>query len=206
MFSEKSNNLPVHSVLTSPGGELHYCKPIPINRYNPYLTNYHPGNNVEDATYRDIECNGEIISIPAEEVERALVLHWRASLVRLLCLIDFAVNIVWTIHSYYGAIYSLWIAFFSLVGFYSTFVYSRGGLLGYLLYQYLQSIAKIMILSLYISAYTSQKSYIFSTPPVLVDIIMASAIMLGQLYITYFIQSFYNLLPPTILYRDSTEY
>ena len=132
-----------HAAVELPNGEIQYCKPVSINRNNPYLAQPINGDNTPD--YREIECNGETITIHVNNLTYALNLQCKAQVVRFLCLVDFVMNIFIAMSTYYGSLYSMIIACISLVGYYSTFTFSRKGLITYLLYQYIQTLCKLIV-------------------------------------------------------------
>ena len=87
-------------------------------------------------------------------------------------------------------------------GYFSTFTYNKSGLISYLVYQYIQSIGKITILVIYIVTAISpeyrnvlKNNNIFYIIPTPGNIVVISFATLAQIYITYFIQHFYNLMP-----------
>jgi len=191
---------PHHAAVELPDGEIQYCKPVSINRNNPYLAQPLNVDNTQD--YREVECNGETITIHIDNLTHALNLQCKAHIVRFLCLVDFIMNIIIAISTYYGSFYSMIVACISLVGYYSTFTFSRKGLITYLLYQYIQSLCKLIVLGLYIALLSgwnppelkNNKYLIINISPTYSVILTLS--VLGQIYINYFIQHFYNLLPP----------
>lgn len=200
-----------HNAVVQPDGEIQYCKPVSINKHNPYLNQSIDNDNIQD--YREIMCNGETISIHVTTLNNALNIQYKAHIVRFLCFLDFMMNLVIAMTAYYGSLYSLGIAIISLIGYYSTFIYSRIGLITYLLYQYCHSLVKLTILGFYIAAATGWHTLeIKNTTHLVIDItptyiILVSLSTIGQLYITYFIQQFYNLLPPkAIELADQTRF
>ena len=191
--------LSTNNVLVSPGGEIQYCKPLIINRYNPYL-NY-PNDSITEE-YRDIEANGEIISIPVSNYDLAVELHESSSVVRFFCMVDFLLNGTFYTNQYYGSFYNIFVACFSFIGFYSTYFYSKAGIYGYLLYTYIQSFNKSFELIVYISAYLSYETYIqmkkskvFYTEPIFEDLLIVIISLITRIYITHYIQRFYDILP-----------
>ena len=123
MVSERSYTIPPpqHTAVELPDGDIQYCKPVSINRNNPYLAQPLNGDNTQD--YREVECNGEIITIHAATLTNALKLQCKAQVVRFLCLLDFVMNIFIAMSTYYGSLYSIIVAGISLVGYYSTFTF-----------------------------------------------------------------------------------
>jgi hypothetical protein len=190
-----------HSAVEQPDGEIQYGKPISINKQNPYLDE--PINNDNNQDYREIECDGEIITIHVTTLNKALNLQGKAHVVRFLCLIDFTMNLLIALNIYYHSLYSFGIAAISLIGYHSTFTYSRTELITYLLYQYCHSLFKILGVGFYIAVAAGWNTFelknnthisIEVTPSY---IILLSISMFGQLYITDYIRIFYNLLPDT---------
>lgn len=198
---------PSTGVVESPDGSIQYYTSTPItNKNNQYLyQNIIPdieSNDNSSCIYREIECNGEIIVISENDLNRAIKLEWNATIVRFLCLLDFFMNMLAIFSTYYIPMSSIIIALISITGYYSTYTYSRLGLVSYLVYQYMQCISKSMFLGIYIAAIASSEFekqlknnavIIFNPTPG--NIVLISLMTLGQVYITYFIQEFYNSLP-----------
>ena len=63
--------------------------------------------------------------IHATALTNALNLQYKAQLVRFMCFLDFMINLVIALTTYYAPLYSFSIAIISLIGYYSTFTYSR---------------------------------------------------------------------------------
>jgi hypothetical protein len=185
----------------APDGEIqYYTKPI-NNKYNPYLQR----SIIEEETgvrYQELECNGQKILIATSDLKRALELECRATIIRLLCLIDFVMNLLIGFNSYYPGISSILVSMISLSGFIAATTYNKSGLILYLFYQYLQTCSKIIILGFYI--------IITIIPQVLIDLnkkgfnlVMPtpanigffSLAVIGQVYINIYIQKFYYMLP-----------
>ena len=200
MTSEQSCVIPSphHTTVELPDGEIQYCKPVSINRNNPYLEQPFYDDNQD---YREVMCNGEIIIIPEITITDALNLQYKAKLVRFLCFLDFIMNLFISVSSYYGSLYCIIVAVISLVGYYSTFTFSKKGLITYLLYQYIQTICKLVVFGVYIALISglspielkNNKYLVIDINPTYSIILTLST--LGQIYINYFVQHFYNLLP-----------
>jgi len=195
-----------HTAVELPDGEIQYCKPVSINRNNPYLSQ--PLNDDNGQDYQEVECNGEIITIHRTALANALNLQCKAYLVRVLCFLDFTMNLFISLSTYYGSIYCTIVAIISLVGYYSTFTFSRKGLITYLLYQYVQTLCKFIVLGLYIALISgwnppelkNNKYLIIDVTPKYAVVLSLSVV--GQVYINYFIQHFYNLLPPRAIQQE----
>ena len=117
-------------------------------------------------------------------------------------MVDFLLNGTFYTNQYYGSFYNIFVACFSLIGFYSTYFYSKKGIYGYLLYTYIQSFNKSFELIIYISAYLSYETYIqmkkskvFYTEPVFEDLLIVIISLITRIYITHYIQRFYDILP-----------
>ena len=174
----------LHRVVESPNGEIQYCKSISINKNNTEVE--YNRNNVLDSAIR---------------------LQYKALLVRLLCLIDFTMNLI----IFISDPFIIYISLVSIAGFYSTFTYNRSDLIAYLIYQYLQTISKIIILIFYILlAYEIKPSIIEKNNTILnfsiENTVIISLYVITQIYINYFIQKFYNLLPKIPLTRQESIY
>ena len=193
---------PSNGVILSPGGEIQYYSATLKHKNNPYINEPIIRDEEANIEYREVECNGRMITLSTADLNRALRLECKSTIVRILCLMDFFMNIFAIPDSHYRSGGSIIIAFVSIVGFYSTYTYNRLGLISYLIYQYIQSVSKVVLLSIYITAAISQKFreqlnnekivFIKPTPEL---IVLLSVLTLGQIYITIFIQSFYNILP-----------
>ena len=193
---------PSHGIIQSPDGEMHYYTTTIKNKHNPYL-HQSPLDEENGVEYHEVECNGERILLSVADVNRAVQLECKDYIVRVLCLMDFMMNLFigWG-DIYFTTIYSTIIAIISFMGYFSTLTYSRYGLISYLIYQYLQTIAKLSFIGIYIAASTSiklknefRKENIYFLNPNPTNITILVFTTLGQIYITYFIQNFYNILP-----------
>ena len=151
-----SNNIQVSEQLQgavqAPNGEIQYYTKI-INKYNPYLQQ----SIIEEETgvrYQELEYNGQKFLISISDLKLAAELEDKTNIIRLLCLIDFIMNLLIGFTSYYPvtALYSILIFMISLTGFIAITTYNRSGLILYLFYQYLQTCSKIIILGFYIIA------------------------------------------------------
>lgn len=198
----------LHSVVESPDGEIQYCKPISINKNNPYRNV--PLDNLSQNNTQ-VECDGNTIYIPTNVLDSAIKLQYKAQLVRLLCLIDFTMNLIVSLSTYYGAFFSMIISVISITGYYSTFTYSRSGLISYLVYQYLQTITKIITLIFYILLANGINPTIIEKNNIILsysidNTIILSLYVITQIYINYFVQQFYNLLPKIPLTSQESIY
>jgi len=195
---------PLSGIVQSPDGEIqYYTTPKIKNKHNPYLQKsivQDEESGLESGLeYREVECNGNHITILAQDIDKALQLECNAMIVRFICLVDFIFNLFLILNTYY--ITGFFIAIISMSGYFSTITYNRRGLIGYLIYQYVQSIGKLGLLTIYSTAATSpqfritlQKENIQILNPTPENIIILFGISLGQIYITYFVQRFYNML------------
>jgi len=198
----------LHSVVESPDGEIQYCKPISINKNNPYRNV--PLDNLSQNNTQ-VECDGNTIYIPTNVLDSAIKLQYKAQLVRLLCLIDFIMNLIVSLSTYYGAFFSMIISVISITGYYSTFTYSRSGLISYLVYQYLQTITKIITLIFYILLANGINPTIIEKNNIILsysidNTVILSLYVITQIYINYFVQQFYNLLPKIPLTSQESIY
>jgi len=196
----------LHSVIESPDGEIQYCKPISINKNNPYINT--PLNNSNNT---QVECDGNIIYIPTNVIHNAVRLQRKAIIVRFFCLLDFVINIFISFTTYYTSFFSIFISIISITGYYSTFTYNKCGLIYYLIYQYLLTIYKIVYIIFYIlAAYNIRCIYLNNTDIILSfsidNTILLSLFLLTQIYITYFIQQFYNLIPKISVENQQSIY
>ena len=204
---------PTHGAIQSPNGELQYYTINAIkNKNNPYL--HQSALDEEMGTeYSEVECNGERIFISNTTLQQATNLEWNASIVRFLCLFDFMMNMFITLDTPYSVLYNCITSFVSISGYFSTITYSRSGLICYLLYQYTQSLSKLSLISLYIIATNSPQFYNeliknevhlimpkFTTSNLIILIFAA----LSQIYITSFVQKFYNMLPTRRIIETSS--
>lgn len=202
---ESTPQLP--SVIESPDGEIQYCKPISINKNNPYRNT--PLDNSNNNT--QVECDGNIIYIPTNVIQNAVKLQYKAIFVRFFCLVDFIINMFISFTTYYGTLFSILISIISITGYYSTFTYNKSGLISYLIYQYIQTIYKIVYLIFYILAACNIRTINIKNNDIIMSFsihntIIISLYLLSQIYITYFIQSFYNLLPKKYIHNQQSIY
>ena len=201
MLDNKIHIPPSHGVIQCPDGEIQYYTESINNKHNPYLhqSSLDEENGIE---YGEIICNGERIIISINDLNKALILEYKANIVRILCLLDFFMNILVTSNIDNVIIASGIVSIISLYGYFSTFIYDRTGIIMYLIYQYLQSISKLTYSGFFIVSSISPsfkkfliKEKIFMMPASPLNITMFILTLISQLYITYFIQDFYNILP-----------
>ena len=209
MSGEKVQLDPLSSdgVVQSPDGSMQYYTSNPIkNKHNPYLyQNVLPdieANDTSNCNYREVQFNGETILISESDLTRAIKLEWNATIVRFLCLLDFCINLFAAFSTYYIPMTSVIIAIISITGYHSTYTYSRFGLVSYLVYRYISAKLYIIFLGIYIAAAASSEfneqlknNSVIIINPTSGNIVIISLMTLGQIYITGFIQRFYNLLP-----------
>lgn len=198
IMSEETPHYPRHGVVQLPNGELQYFATEIKDRHNPYLD--HQIDEENGIEYSEIVCNGERMIIPSANIQYAIALEWRASTIRLLCLLDMFLNSTILFTTDWDIIYGIICTSISLSGYISTITYSRSGLLFYLIYQYIQTVSKLTITTYYIGFSTTQYLYtrdrIERTNNFSFEITMILIITtLGQIYINYFVQAFYNMLP-----------
>jgi hypothetical protein len=204
-MSEKQIHIskPLSGIVQSPNGDIQYYTTTTQlkNKHNPYLHKSILQDEELGQDYREIELNGDRITILAEDITNALQIECNALVVRFMCLFDFIINIFFIINSYY--ILGFFVALISMSGYFSTITYNRQGLIGYLIYQYIQSISKLALTTLYIISFAShkyrfviqlEKEYLIILNPTTQNIILLSLSSFAQIYITYFIQRFYNRL------------
>ena len=202
MSGEKIHILdPTHGIVQLPDGELQYYTTQINNKHNPYLhrSSLDEENGIE---YREVECNTERILISASDLDRALQLECKARLVRFLCSMDFLMNLFVAYNTYNAAISSSIIAIISLYGYFATLTYNKSGLVFYLIYQYILTLTKLAYAAFFIAASISTqlknqliREKLRVIPPTPLNITMIVLGTIGQIYITYFIQDFYNILP-----------
>ena len=114
---------PTHGVIQSPNGDIQYYHSI-NNKNNPYIKNTSLYQQ-ENCDYREIESNTEGFTILVTDLTRAVHLECQASIIRLLCAIDFIINLYITLNIYYAAIFSSIIALISAMGYWSTITYNK---------------------------------------------------------------------------------
>ena len=141
----------IQGAVQAPDGEIQYYTKTINNKHNPYLQRslLDKDNGIE---YKEIECNGQRILITTLDLEQALKLEYRALIIKLLCIIDLVGNLLIIFNYYYSNVYRILVSIISLSGFIATTTYNKYGLILYLIYQYLQTISKIIILGFYIIA------------------------------------------------------
>ena len=169
-----------------------------INKRNPYYIN----REEQSIT------NNNIVTLSEEQYMKAIKIEYFASSVRIICIIDGSINIIFL---YYGYTISYIFFLFSFFGYVGTVYYNKFALLLYLIYHYAITLFRTSILVLYIAMAVSKKyrddirdnyPYIIMPSNYTQEIIMMSMIFLCQLFINYMIQVFYLLLP----YRNIIEY
>ena len=184
-------------VIESPDGKIQYCKPILISAIE-----YNQNNDIIKK-----DCNRYSIN-----------LEYQTHLVRLLCLCDLITGIL---ISYYNIPFSILISIISLNGFFSTYTYNQSGLFSYLIFQYIQTIYKIMCLLCYIEFNSLNiennsinnnsiiNSININNDTILLsdfinNTIILSMYVFSQIYITYFIQYYYNFFSHIIKRPNET--
>lgn len=203
MTDKKENTEPTDGVVQAPDGEIQYFTKS-LNKHNPYIhqSSNHEENNIE---YREIECNGQRILIAAGDLEKALEIECRATGIKLLCILDFVINLLVIFNSYNPGLYCIIVSLVSLYGFIVTATYNKNGLILYLIYQYFQTIIKLMTIGFYIMIYINHQilidlnknNFTIASPSLLTFGFYCFATF-GQIYIVIFIQKFYYLLPNTM--------
>ena len=193
---------PLSGVVLAPYGDLQYYTTSQIkNKNNPYLHKSILNDEESGQEYREIELDGEYITILGDDINNAIQLECNAILIRFLCLADFIINIFFIINSYY--IFGFFVAIISMSGYFSTITYNKQGLIGYIIYQYFQSICKFGLTTFYIVSFATHKykyiiqleeEYYIVLNPTRQKICLLSLSLFAQIYITYFIQRFYYLL------------
>ena len=191
---------PVSGIVQSPDGDVQYFSTPEIkNKYNPYLHTTTLRDEESGQEYIEIACNGERINILVNNIEKAVRLEYNAIGVRILCLIDFIINIHIIVNTHYAM--GFFIALISISGYFSTITYNRAGLIAYLSYQYIQSIYKIGLFILSIIAASlpafrielqKENLRVLNLTPQ--NLILLSILSCGQLYITYYVHCFYKML------------
>jgi len=188
-------------IIQSPDGVIqYYSTPKIKDKHNPYIKKSILHDEELGQEYIEVESNGEH-TILADNINNALELECNAMVVRFLCLLDFIINIIYLLNSYY--IIGFFIATISMSGYFSTITYNKQGLIGYIIYQYILSLSKILLTATYIGSFAShkykfiiqlEKDYLIVLNPTTQIIFFLSISSLVQIYITYFIHRFYNKL------------
>jgi len=203
-MSEKQISIlkPLSGAVLAPDGDLQYYTTSQIkNKNNPYLHKSILNDEESAEEYQEIELDGEHITIFADDINKAIQLECNAILIRFICLADFIINIFFIINSYY--IFGFFVAIISMSGYFSTITYNRQGLVGYLIYKYIQSIFKFGFTTFYIISFATHKykyiiqldqKYLIVLNPTTQKICLLSLSLFAEMYITYFIQRFYYLL------------
>ena len=196
-----------------------------LNKNNPYieLSTTNPDETM-DRTLVDNEQgignsnNDYVETLPADFIDRAIKIDKYTCSIRFICLFDLFINLFYMVYGYiFGFIFSI----VALCGYYSTIYHNRNMLFCYLVYQYLQSIAKSLNLAIIITIYanynmehnnvtttnstTNNRTVVNNNslvdmttldkdefiPTLLVSIV----ILLCQFYVNWVIQVYYKLLP-----------
>lgn len=190
-----------------------------LNKNNPYieLSTTNPDESM-DRTLVDNEQGFQnsntdyVVTLPADFIDRAIRIDKYTCSIRFICLFDLFINLFYMVYGYiFGFIFSI----VALCGYYSTIYHNRSMLFCYLVYQYLQSIAKSLNLALVITIYANynetQNNITINNGTVnndsIVDIttidrdefiptlLVSIVILLCQFYVNWFIQVYYKLLP-----------
>lgn len=181
-----------------------------LNKNNPYieLSTVDPDDSIDNNLINNqSDYESGVIVIPSQLIDKALQIDKYSCSIRFICLFDLFTNLFYI---FFGYILGIIFGVISLFGYYSTIYHKKSFLFCYLLYQYLQLLAKSVNLSLVITVY-SNSDYTNSTytnmtnntnsyeyldknefiPTLIVSII----VLLCQIYVTWFIQMYYQLLP-----------
>ncbi len=178
-----------------------------IEKRNPYIrydqsTGIVSSNLENGSDLVTIQTNdNEILYLNRDIIERAIYLQRFACNVKLFIILDLIMNFLYLYIGYY---FTLAFILCSIGGYISTINYNRNFLLLYLFYQYFQFIIKLTILItlMVLVVDPSLQTDFNNTFPEIVlpnnytsTIVVTSALVLIQAYITFFIHRFYRLLP-----------
>lgn len=211
MWIKKTKNNPDFGVIQSPDGALQYYTKSIDNRHNPYLckstdVSANRETSVDNNTeYADVVSNETIIIMPISDINNAVVLERQAGIVRFICIFDLIINIYIALSSYYMMLFSTIIATVSLMGYSSTITYNQKGLVLYLVYQYIQTIGKLMALTMYM-LYSILPEYktLLRNDGIELEQLDSSSLLIftvvtfGQTYIVCVVHNFYNKLAPIV--------
>lgn len=151
--------------------------------------------------------SNETLYLNRDIIERAIYLQRFACNVKLFILLDLIMNFIYIYVGYY---FTLTFILCSIGGYISTINYNRNFLLLYLFYQYFQLIAKLAILitlMVLVIDPSLQNDFNNTFPEIVLPnnytntILLTSAVVLIQAYITFFIHRFYRLLPTNEIRR-----
>ena len=162
-----------------------------INRRNPYYLN----QETQSIT------SNNVVSLSEEQYIRAIHLQTFATSIRIICIIDASINVIYL---YYG--YQISYLFFicSFFGYVGTVYYNKCMILLYLMYQYLITFFRTGLLIIYIFLATSSKyreNFKENYPSIklpenyIEEIIMMSIIFVCQVFINIMVHLFYLTIP-----------
>lgn len=183
-------------------------KPV-ISKNNPYvvLSTEDPNETNTNSTLDNpnpnttaVRMDGFFVDIPDSLLEKAIEIERYSCSVRFICLLDVFINLFYMMYGYlFGFIFII----ASMMGYLSTVYHKRNYLCCYLLYQYMQTIAKFINTILVIAFVTNNPAPSNATSTMVAEkrgtdtilIILSFIVMACQVYITRFIYIYYNLLP-----------
>lgn len=140
------------------------------------------------------------LMVSDELYEKIIKLEHMDCYVKFICMADFILNLFYFLYGYY---YAVILAFISLYGYYSTISHKKHMLCAYLYYQYMLTIGKILqfILCCFLLNKDFREKFEETYPLIYIPnhvislFVYSSFLLLCQLYITAYINRYYNLLP-----------
>ena len=163
-------------VIENPAGPLS----LGVSSDNPYKDC--PSSTDKSDESKWVYFGDVAVQLDGEDLERALELERRASVVRVLTAIDVFVSML--NFTLYGYVISAATCMVSYIGYHGASLYRRSMIIGYLVYQILLSITRCVMVI-----------YVFRNHNDTNLMILAPISYLVQLYITWYVGRFYTILP-----------
>ena len=134
--------------------------------------------------------------VPNDLLIKAKQLEKRNCTIKFICLCDLFMSMY---YYYLNFFIGLFLSTISFSGYMSTLYYKKSLLFCYLIYQYLQTIGRFSNIFLYISYIdnntTNNTLVVIKTGNDSINIVILILLFISQIFITYFVQEYYNLLP-----------
>ena len=166
-------------IIENPEGQIM----LGVSKDNPYK-NEDPVSFQGDEPSQPLLFGDVRMMLPPDVVYRAIEIEKRSQTVRFLCILDFFMNTFTFV--VYGYVAGFLIGMISVFGYYGAFRYRRSLLIGYLIYQFLLTIARVVAFGYLI--YTHQTDDVAL-------MIMFPILAVTQGFITNYVWKFYNMLP-----------
>lgn len=163
-------------VVQNPAGPLN----LGVSPDNPYKEC--PSSTDSDYNTTWVYFGESAVQLDEEDLSRALELERCAGFVRVLTAIDVFMNLLNFVS--FGYLFSIIACAVSYVGYHGAMLYRKHMIIGYLTYQCLMTVARIVWMVYVFNNHDNE--YLMAITPI-------SA--LSQLYITSYVWKFYSMLP-----------